>query len=397
MPGCDKCRLAQRRVAVIGAGASGLAATKALTEHGLDVTTFEQNAHVGGLWQFDPASGGHSAAYRSLRARTRKESMEFSDLKMPTDFPDYPSASQVASYLESYAERFSLLERIRFSTRVVEVSPAFDRWLVTSQARDGHVHTEYFNAVVVSNGAYWRPLLPDLTSLGQFTGRILHSHDYKEPTSFVGRRVLIVGMGVSGIEISAELLAAGAHVLCSSSRATAFLDSTTPRAQSLQSASVDLRSPVSHFTATGAVFADGSSAEVDDVIFCTGYRASFPFLSRDIEQRVTQGTPHVQLWKHMWVPDMPRIAFLGFITTNGSILPLVEAQAKWAASVFAGECTLPSAAGMRADMSVWRDMLEQLNITYKPNEVNTHAYLAEIYQQLGCLSDPRYKEYAKYL
>lgn len=397
MPACG-CHAAPRmRVCVVGAGASGLAATKALTARGIDVVAFEQNAHLGGLWRFDPTPGSHSSAYRSLRARTRKSSMEFSDFPMPTDYPEYPSASQVAAYLEAYAERFSLLPSIRFNTRVINIAQCGAFWSVTTEAADRTTSTEYFSAVAVSNGAYWCPLLPDIDGLAHFGGRVMHSHDYKDPEQFADKKVLVVGMGVSGIEISSELANANVKVISATSRKPTIAESTSPRTSSLLSASLDVRPAVTRFTTTGVVFADGSEESVDAVVLCSGYRASFPFLSPELEQRVTRGTHTVQLYKHMWVPGVRNLAFLGFMTTNGSIIPLVEAQAAWLAAVVAGNTTLPAARDMEADVAEWQELIAQLGVAYKPNEVTTNAYLAQVYQQLGLLSDARYRDYAKYL
>lgn len=397
MPACV-CHASRPRVCVVGAGLSGLAATKALLARGIDVVTYEQNAQLGGLWRFDPSSGSHSSAYRSLRARTRKSSMEFSDFPMPTEFPEYPSASQVIAYLEAYAERFSLNAAIQFDTRVVNVSQCGAMWCVTTETADHVVHTECFTAVAVSNGAYWCPYVPDVEGLGQFGGRILHSHDYKEPEAFADKKVLVVGMGVSGLEISTELAAANVKVIASTSRKASIAESTSPRTSALiSSSSLDVRAAVVRFTPTGAVFADGSEEAFDAVIFCSGYRASFPFLGAELEQRVTRGGNSVQLYKHMWVPGVRNLAFLGFMTTNGSILPLVEAQAAWLASVVAGKTALPPVREMEAEIAEWQELIAQLGVTYKPNEVSTHAYLAQVYQQLGLLTDPRYREYAKYL
>lgn len=391
MPPCE--RTSRPRVCVIGAGASGLAVTKALRCLNIDVVVFEQGAGIGGLWRFDPLPGSHSGAYQSLRASTRKSTMEFSDFPISQDFPEYPTSHQVLTYLEEYARHFSLYPSIRFSTRVLQIIPHLDgSWSVIIQSVDGTVTTECFTAVAVCNGAFWSPQLPDISGMGQFTGRMLHSHDYKTAESFVGKRVLVVGMGMSGTEISVELAAAGATVIASTNRQTTIADQRLAPQTSLA-----VRAAVTQLTSSGALFADGSAADFDAIIFCTGYRVSFPFLSKDLELKVTRGTPYVHLWKHMWAPRLDNIAFIGFVTTHGSIFPLVEAQAQWFASVAAGETTLPPGGEMESEVEEWQELLKELSISYKHTEVTAYAYRAEIYRQLGLLSDLRYKEFAKYL
>ena len=96
------------KACIIGAGDSGLAATKTLAERGLAFDCFEMGSGIGGNWCYDN-DNGRSAAYDSLHIDTSKDRMAYSDLPMPTEFPNYLHHSQVLEYFESYAERFDLL------------------------------------------------------------------------------------------------------------------------------------------------------------------------------------------------------------------------------------------------------------------------------------------------
>ncbi len=109
-----------RRVAVIGAGAAGLTAAKALLDEGVDVVVLEKGDRPGGLWAQGNASG-LAAAYDSLHLNTSKGRTELADLPMPQDWPDYPAADLVAGYLADYADRFGVTEHIRFHTTVADV------------------------------------------------------------------------------------------------------------------------------------------------------------------------------------------------------------------------------------------------------------------------------------
>jgi dimethylaniline monooxygenase (N-oxide forming) len=103
--------------AVIGAGSSGIAATKALHARGLAVTCFEASDRVGGNWVFQNKNG-MSAAYRRLHINTSRERMEYSDFPMPRSYPDYPHHAQIAAYFDAYVEHFGFRHRIRFETKV---------------------------------------------------------------------------------------------------------------------------------------------------------------------------------------------------------------------------------------------------------------------------------------
>src|SRR3954469_10947573 len=124
-------------VAVIGGGASGLAAAKCLLETGMQPTVFEQSSHIGGVWSFDEAlPEGGSPAYRSLHTNTPKQITAFSDFPFPDELPDFPSHAEVISYLSAYAERFALWEHIRRETHVEAVVPAEGgHWTVRASAQ----------------------------------------------------------------------------------------------------------------------------------------------------------------------------------------------------------------------------------------------------------------------
>lgn len=188
------------RVAVIGAGAAGLAATKNLLDVGADVVTYEKGEHAGGLW-VRGNSNGLSPAYDSLHLNTSRGRTEFADFPMPADWIDYPSADHVAGYLVDYARTFGVTERIRFGTPVASVErDDHGRWQVTTEAGD----TDDFDAVVVANGHNWDPKWPSPAYPGTFDGTQIHAHDYRSADIFTGRRVVVVGMGNSAMDIAVD-------------------------------------------------------------------------------------------------------------------------------------------------------------------------------------------------
>ena len=191
------------RICIIGAGPSGLVAAKTLKVHGLPFDCFEMGSAIGGNWHYDN-DNGRSAAYDSLHVDTSKERMAFSDFPMPDHYPNYPHHSQVLEYLQGYARRFDLMPCVSFRSQVEEVVPIpGGGWSVTIHQRDrGERQTKPYGAVLVCNGHHWDPKLPVLP--GEFTGRWLHSREYRSARAFEGQRVLVLGIGNSGVDIACE-------------------------------------------------------------------------------------------------------------------------------------------------------------------------------------------------
>lgn len=191
------------RVAIIGAGASGLAACRVLQARGIDFVCFEKGSGIGGLWRFKN-DNGQSSAYRSLHINTSKRKMEYDDLPMPDDYPDFPHHEQITAYFEHYVEHFGLGPFIRFRHEVTQAQPCEEGWEL--QFADGR--KERFTHLIVANGHHWDPKWPDPAPPGEFGGTITHSHYFIDPSSpndLRGKRVVVVGMGNSAMDIACEL------------------------------------------------------------------------------------------------------------------------------------------------------------------------------------------------
>ena len=144
-------------VCVIGAGSSGIAAAKALHERGIPFDCFEKSDRVGGNWVFGNKNG-MSSAYRSLHINTSRERMEYSDYPMPSDYPDFPHHSQIASYFDAYVDHFGFRDRIMFETGVEHASREQDGvWTVALEGGE----TRRYDALLVANGHHWNPRWPE--------------------------------------------------------------------------------------------------------------------------------------------------------------------------------------------------------------------------------------------
>src|SRR5260370_30199671 len=193
---------AKPNVCVIGAGVSGLTACKSLDDFGVPAQCFEASDDVGGNWYFANPNG-QSSAYRSLPIASAKPSISFRDFPMPDRYPDYPHHTHIFEWLRDYADAFALRENIRFNTRVARARRGPQGgWRIMLE--DGT--EKAFDALLVCNGHHWSPRYPDFP--GSFDGPQIHSHHYIDPSNpldLYGKRVLVVGIGNSAVDIVSEL------------------------------------------------------------------------------------------------------------------------------------------------------------------------------------------------
>ncbi|MFR9794804.1 flavin-containing monooxygenase [Streptomyces sp. MS06] len=424
-------------VCVIGAGLSGLAAAHALAEQGIDFVCLEKSPEVGGVWR-QPGAGERGPGYRTLHLNTARSLTAYSDFPMPSAYPLYPRHSQVAAYLGDFADWAGLRDRVELRTEVLSVrrEPAGD-WTVVSRGADGTTRTRSFGQVVVASGHNTDPALPDPLPPGAdtFPGRILHSVDYHDGRDFSGQRVVVVGLGASAVDIAADLsrhaeqtvlsVRRGLHIVpkqlfgmsvdliaeapwftamsfeeqrrfCEQALLVArgkladygLPEPDHPLFSSAVTISDEILSRIRHGTVTPkpaidsfdgsrVVFSDAGAVEADAVVYCTGFRMSFPFLPAGCPAN-GQGT--VELYKRVAAPDHPGLYFAGLVRPQGAITRLVEAQSRWIAQLVGGEAALPSADVMRKEIS---DYLTGIDERYGNTEgssiqVDFGPYLAEL-------------------
>lgn len=230
--------LSVKRVAIIGAGPSGLAAAKFLRaeEYFDTIDVFEQQSEVGGVWHYTPSSGeevsipstnpniplekpiwpdGSKAPifsnpmYEHLNTNIPKQLMGFSDQEFPAESLLFPARQDVQEYLVKYSQ--DVRDIIAFSTQVDDVQLLKeDRWEVTIKSTiTGVSKKNEYDAVVVSNGHYSVPFIPAVTGIEAFNAAypnlITHSKIYRSPEGFTGKKVIIVGSGASGLDIGTQI------------------------------------------------------------------------------------------------------------------------------------------------------------------------------------------------
>jgi dimethylaniline monooxygenase (N-oxide forming) len=394
-----------QRVCIIGAGSSGIAAGQVLHARGIEFDCLEAGSGVGGNWRY-MNDNGLSSAYRSLHINTSRGLMAYATYPMPDDYPEYPNHFQIAKYFDDYVDHFGFRDRIRFNATVVRVQPAGDGragWNVTYRDSDGAEQTASYTAVLVANGHHWDPRWPEPPFPGSedFAGEQMHVHDYKTPDILEGRRVLVLGIGNSACDLAVEssrtadrtflAMRRGAHVIPkflfgrptdeANSPALTRLPLALQRwffAASLRisqgdptnyglpkpdhkllsahpTISSDLLPRIGHgditvkpnierLNADGVRFADGSTEAVDLIIYCTGYKITFPFFDPGL---ISAPDNHIPLYRRVVSPEHPGLYFIGLLQPLGAIMPLAEAQSEWIADVLQGSCALPGEAEMR--------------------------------------------------
>lgn len=189
------------RHAVVGAGFCGLGVAAAFQRRGIPYDQIEADDDVGGNW--------YHGVYETVHIISSRRTTEYSDFPMPGDWPDFPSAGQMLTYLRDYADHHDLRAHIELNTGIQHVEPADrGRWLVTltNGAR------RLYGGVVLATGHHWDKRFPDYP--GDFSGEIIHSKDYKRPDVMAGKHVLVVGGGNSACDIAVEAarFAASAHI-----------------------------------------------------------------------------------------------------------------------------------------------------------------------------------------
>ncbi len=191
------------KVCVIGAGPSGLTTIKQLLDEGHDVTCFEKNSGIGGIWYRTPNDADEMKVFDSLILTISSKLMAFSDF-MPGRERIFYTHQQYLQYLEAYADKFRLKEYVSFNTTVQQVEKMPDEKWNVSVSRDGQSEKIDFDAVAVCSGPFQTPNM-GVTDLDKFTGEVVHSSRYRNNIRFQGKRVLVVGLAESGADLLREI------------------------------------------------------------------------------------------------------------------------------------------------------------------------------------------------
>mgnify|MGYP005732120341 FL=1 len=377
------------RVAVIGAGPSGISAIKNFTDQGFEVTAFERCNGVGGNWRFNDPSG-HSSVFETTHIISSKYTSFYEDYPLPESASDYPSHKELLKYFDSYADHFDIKKNIKFGTEVVKCKQSDnDKWTVEwCHIESNKKEISNFDALVVCNGHHHEPRYPDYP--GEFTGEYLHSHDFKSAKPFAGKKVLVIGGGNSACDVAVETARVAKSISISWRRGYYLIPkfmyglptdlyaiksrwvprilrapfmkymlerfqgknediglqkpeqpifATHPTVNSelyyaVRHGKVTPQKDIKSFNNNKVMFIDGHEEEFDVVIACTGFKIKHSFFDKDF---INYENGKVPLLHRMIPADIKNLYFIGLFQPLGCIWPGAELQSKLAAKHLVGD------------------------------------------------------------
>ncbi|PAV88177.1 hypothetical protein WR25_19751 [Diploscapter pachys] len=430
------------RVGVIGAGASGLPAIKCCIEEGLDVVCYEKTSEVGGLWNYRPGVRNVGATVmESTVVNTSKELMAYSDFPPPENWPNFMHHTKVNEYLQLYAEKFNLLEKIQFNTQVNMVTRDMnDKYHVKLDS--GKV--EIFDKLMICTGHHAEPYHPQLNDVHKFKGKIMHAQEYHNTKGFEGKDVFLLGIGNSALDIAVDLAKIAKSVTISTRRGTWIFNRVSmygmpydtiyqtryydwlmdaipwtvandfmehrlnqrldhevyglkPKHRFFQqhptvndalanlicSGYITVTEDIDTFTPNSVIVKNGREFPCDIFITCTGYTFGFPFIDKDILDIQNHEVP---LYKYVFPVDNSSISVIGLIQPIGSIAPISEIQCRWTVKIFTDQITLPSKANMIKDIEKKKKVMKRRYFDSLKHtiQVDYIKYMDEIADLIGC-------------
>ena len=359
------------RVAVIGAGPSGLAALRAFQSAKKkkakipEIVCFEKQSDWGGLWNYTWRTGldengepVHGSMYRYLWSNGPKECLEFADYTFEEHFgkpiPSYPPRAVLWDYIKGRVEKAGVRKWVRFNSPVRMV--AFDKKkkkfnvTVHDHSKD-RVYTEEFDNVIVSSGHFSTPHVPEFDGIRSFNGRVMHAHDFRDALEFKGKHVLIVGRSYSAEDIGSQCWKYGAASVTATYRTKPMGFKWPERFEE--------RPLLQKLVGKTAHFKDGSTKEIDAIILCTGYKHHFPFMAEDLRLKTINRLWPLDLYRGVVWEANPKLLYIGmqdqFYTFN-----MFDAQAWYVRDVILGRIKLPKHDLMKKDSKKWRKREEKL-------------------------------------
>lgn len=422
-------------VCVIGAGPSGITALKNLIDQGLDAVCYDFNTDVGGNWIYNE-NVSHSSVFETTHIISSKTLSQYEDFtfdEFEKGLPDYPSHDQLRRYFQAYAAKFNLYPHIKFQTLVVScVLNESNQWIVQT-SKDGQLTTEVFSHLVVCNGHHWKPRMPHYP--GNFTGKLMHSHEFKNSSPFKGQRILVIGGGNSACDVAVETSRVSAKTTISwrrgyrivpkflfgkpsdvvasrmaflPTRLKFFFSELTVKIFSGSNKNYGLQEPehaitgthptineellykvrhgkvfpkgdIDRFDGQQVLFKDGSVEEFDTIIACTGYILAHPFFKEDF---LNYSEGDVPLYLKMLHEKYDNLFFVGLFQPLGCIWPAAELQSKIAARAIKGMWKRPENIVDLCHREVTHPHLNQIKTPRHTITVDFHLFTNELKKHL---------------
>jgi cation diffusion facilitator CzcD-associated flavoprotein CzcO len=208
-------------VLVIGGGQSGLSIAARLKQLQVDTLIVDREARIGDNWR---------NRYHALTLHNQVQVNHLPYMLFPPNWPTYIPKDKLANWFEAYVESMEL----NFWTGTEFEGGSYDekqgRWSVVLRRADGSRRTMHPRHVVLATGVSGIPSLPDIPSLKDFAGTVIHSSQYTDGEEWKGKKALVIGTGNSGHDIAQDLHSSGANVTLVQ-RSSTLVVSIEPSAQ----------------------------------------------------------------------------------------------------------------------------------------------------------------------
>ncbi|MGV3666611.1 MAG: flavin-containing monooxygenase [Leptospira bouyouniensis] len=363
---------------IIGAGPAGLTMARSFRDKNIPFVVFEKHNEVGGIWDINNPG---SPMYESAHFISSKYLSNYFDYPMPNEYPDYPSNRQILNYHRNFAKEYHLYPFIRFNTFINKITQSGEKWLVETNAKEMYL----FQGIVCATGITWSPNQPRLKGEDTFLGQILHSVHYKSPNLFKGKRVLVVGAGNSGCDITcdaatnaeqayisvrrgyhfipkhilgkpADVFGDGAHWIPNWISQLVFgkllkflvgdlsklglpkpdhkIFETHPIINDqlihyLRHGDVIAKSDIDYLDKDSVVFKDGTKEKIDLIILATGYNWSIPYMD---EKYFEWKSGRPDLYLTLFNRNFENLYALGYMETDGGAYKMFDEMANLIAS-----------------------------------------------------------------
>jgi len=365
--------MAGKRVCVIGAGPSGCAVLRSFHSAAAkgtpipDIVCYEKQADIGGLWNYSWRTGidensepVHNSQYRYLWSNGPKECLEFADYTFEEHFgkpiPSYPPREVLFDYIKGRIDKTDVRKWCKFQHVVREITYNEDlkKFVVTARDLSAQTsETNLFDYVCCCSGHFSTPNVPHFPGFETFAGRILHAHDFRDAEEMRGKDIMIIGTSYSAEDIASQCYKYGVKSVTCSWRTNPMGFHWPENFKTVPLLThIDERSKTCHFK-------DGSKAEVDVIILCTGYKHHFPFMSDELQLRTNNVLAPNNLYKSVFWENNPNLMYFG-MADQWYTFNHFDAQAWYARDYMLGRIELPAKDVRLADDKKWHDREDTL-------------------------------------
>ncbi|SCV00005.1 LAME_0G06920g1_1 [Lachancea meyersii CBS 8951] len=382
-----------KRVAIIGAGPSGLSAARAfLANTDFELVLYDSKPQVGGVWFYpdDEQQRASTAMYDSLETNLSKDIMSFNGFPFSDSVKQFPTRSQVQEYLIHFYETFVKNQnraRVQLNCTVELLQKNGDSWEL---CHSGSRSVEVFDFVVIANGHFDIPYVPtDIPGLGEWRkedpSSLLHSKEFQSSEPFRGQKVVVVGNGSSGSDIANQISSVAEHVFHSVTEISKANWDENPIVTPVTKIS-QLRV---HENRTVELQNGELLHDIDCIVWATGYMYHIPFLGSYQDEIL--GTQHARnpvsrlhgLWRQIVFSEDPTLAF-SLLCKNVVPFPVAESQACLIAKIFCGAVDVPLMDSSARAMGNGKDY----HSLVMPRDIEYCRDLQGILDSCGGLNDP---------